>query len=214
MTAIDAGVTVRLATLSDVPAIEEVVQSAYRGEASRAGWTSEADLLDGIRTERATIAAAIDGHPDSVMLVAVDLSAPTDGVLGCCHLERRADRISYFGMFAVRPRRQGGGLGRRLLSAAEGYAFSRWSTVTMEMTVIAQRAELIAWYVRRGYVRTGETRPFPYGDLSFGLPRRDDLEFVVLRRRLPALAREDDRSQHDDERDDRGQRDHSGDRGR
>jgi len=105
-------------------------------------------------------------------------------VLACCQLERRDEGVAYFGMFAVRPRRQGSGLGRRLLAAAEDYASSHWSASAMEMTVIVQRDELIAWYVRRGYVRTQETRPFPYGDLRFGRPRRDDLAFVVLRKPL------------------------------
>ncbi len=184
MTGLDGDTSIRPATPADVPAIDDVVHSAYRGEASRDGWTTEADLLDGIRTERATIAAAITSAPDSVMLVAVDPGTPTSQVVGCCHLERRADGVAYFGMFAVRPQRQGGGLGRRLLCAAEDYASSRWATRIMEMTVIVQREDLIAWYLRRGYVRTDETRPFPYGDVSIGVPRRDDLEFVVLRKTL------------------------------
>lgn len=181
MTGTDGDVFIRVATLGDVAAIEEVVQSAYRGEASRQGWTTEADLLDGIRTDRGAVAAAITG-PGGLMLVAVD--ARGSRVLACCQLERRSDAIGYFGMFAVRPELQGAGLGRRLLAAAEDFASSRWSTRTMEMTVIVQRDELIAWYGRRGYVRTEDTRPFPYGDIRFGRPRRDDLEFVVLRKPL------------------------------
>lgn len=183
MTGLDGGVTIRLATLGDVLAIEDVVQSAYRGDVSREGWTTEADLLDGIRTDRAALATVIAG-PASLMLLAVDVPTPTATVLACCQLERRGDGVAYFGMFAVRPQLQGGGLGRRLLAAAEDYASSQWSAHTMEMTVIVQREELIAWYVRRGYVRTQETRPFPYGDVRFGRPRRDDLEFVVLRKPL------------------------------
>jgi predicted N-acetyltransferase YhbS len=177
------GVTIRPATLGDVPAIEEVVQSAYRGEASREGWTTEADLLDGIRTDRAALSAAIAG-PARLMLVLLDSPTPAATVLACCQLERRRNGVVDFGTFAVRPQLQGGGLGRRLLAAAEEYASSQWSARTMEMTVIVQREELITWYVRRGYVRTQETRPFPYGDPTFGRPRRDDLEFVVLRKQL------------------------------
>jgi ribosomal protein S18 acetylase RimI-like enzyme len=184
----DDGVTIRVATSGDIPAIHEVVHAAYRGEASRAGWTTEADLLDGIRTETSSIAAVIDGAPASLMLVAVDPSVPAGGVVGCCQLERRDDATAYFGMFAVAPRLQGGGLGRRLLGAAEDYATARWATRRMEMTVIVQREHLIAWYLRRGYTRTDETRPFPYGDTSFGLPRRDDLAFVVLRKSLPPTS--------------------------
>jgi len=101
-----------------------------------------------------------------------------------CAQLRRGDDVAYFGMFAVRPDLSVGGLGRRLLAAAEEYASPQWSTHTMEMTVIVQREELIAWYLRRGYVRRQETRPFPRGDVRFGRPRRDDLEFVVLRKAL------------------------------
>lgn len=178
MTGADRVVSVRPATLGDVAAVVELVQTAYRGEVSRDGWTTEADLLDGVRTDSAAVAGAVSG-PAGLMLVAVDDS---DGaqLLACCQLERRPDDVAYFGMFAVRPTLQGAGLGRQLLTAAEEYASSRWSTQTMEMTVIVQREELIAWYERRGYVRTEETRPFPYGDVRFGRPRRDDLEFVVL----------------------------------
>ena len=54
----------------------------------------------------------------------------------------------------------------------------------MEMTVIANRGELIAWYERRGYVLTGERRPFPLDDPRFGLPKTRDLAFVVLEKPL------------------------------
>jgi GNAT superfamily N-acetyltransferase len=87
-------------------------------------------------------------------------------------------------MLTVRPTRQAGGLGRRLLTAAEGWAKARWGCGAIVMTVIAQRVELIAWYEQRGYRTTGETAPFPYGDTRFGEPRRPDLGFVVLRKAL------------------------------
>lgn len=223
MSDLDGAATIRIASLDDASEILDVVQSAYRGEASREGWTTEADLLDGIRTDEDAVEVAISG-PAGLMLVAVDVAGTA---LACCQLERRGDGVAYFGMFAVRPQRQGGGLGRRLLAAAEDYAWSQWSASAMEMTVIVQRDELIAWYLRRGYVRTQETRPFPYGDLRFGRPRRDDLEFVVLRKPLrvalsdgteqpPArgLAGQDDRGQHDDRHHDDEQGDEAGDGGR
>ncbi len=52
------------------------------------------------------------------------------------------------------------------------------------MTVVNVREVLIAWYLRRGYHKTGETNPFPYGDDRFGKPLRDDLNFVVLEKNL------------------------------
>jgi ribosomal protein S18 acetylase RimI-like enzyme len=105
-------------------------------------------------------------------------------LLACCQLERRAEGVGYFGMFAVRPGQQGSGVGRTVLAEAERRARDDWQAQSMEMTVIAQRRDLIAWYVRRGYVETDERVPFPHGDPKFGLPRRDDLYFVVLRKQL------------------------------
>jgi GNAT superfamily N-acetyltransferase len=159
--------------------VAALVHSAYRGEASRAGWTTEADLLDGQRIEVDEVAAKV-GHHSAEVLVAV---TPDGVVVACCEIERRSAG-AYFGMFAVVPRLQSAGIGRLLLGAAEARAVELWSAATMEMTVIEQRGELIAWYERRGYRLTGERRPFPYGDVSKGLPLRADLVFVVLSKGL------------------------------
>jgi ribosomal protein S18 acetylase RimI-like enzyme len=91
-------------------------------------------------------------------------------------------------MLTVRPTAQAAGMGRRLLLAAERFAAREWGARSVHMTVIVQRTELIDWYVRRGYARTGECRPFPYGDERFGLPRRGDLAFEVLRKPLDGVA--------------------------
>jgi ribosomal protein S18 acetylase RimI-like enzyme len=169
----------RLAESPDVGAIVGLVDSAYRGDASRAGWTTEADLLDGPRTDTETVSAVVDA-PGSVMLV-----AEADGHLaGCCQLERRPGGEVYFGMFAVRPGWQGRGRGQEILAEAERLAREDWGATCMVMTVLAQRLDLIAWYQRRGYRLTGHGRPFPYGDERFGIPRRPDLSFVELGKRL------------------------------
>ncbi|HTJ39189.1 MAG TPA: GNAT family N-acetyltransferase [Dactylosporangium sp.] len=167
-------ITFRAAAPGDVPALVDLVQSAYRGERSRAGWTTEADLLDGQRTDPQMVAAAID-DPAGAVLVAESAGEP----VACCQVERH-DGYAYFGMFAVDPQRQGGGLGAAMLAQAERHARDEWGTGEMRMTVIVQREDLIAWYVRRGYRRTGELSPFPYGDERFGRPRRADLAFETL----------------------------------
>ena len=164
----------RTATPADVPAIVALVESAYRGDASRAGWTTEADLLDGQRTDADQVTELLAGR-GSVILLAVD----DDALLACCHLEHRGDH-SYFGMFAVAPAAQTTGIGRTLLTEAELFARAEWAVTEQRMTVITAREDLIAWYERRGYRRTGERSPFPYGDERFGIPRRDDLEFETL----------------------------------
>ena len=166
--------TFRDAGEADVPAVVALVESAYRGESSRAGWTTEADILEGQRTDPDGVREVIGGAGSRLLL------AEQDGALvACCQLEHRGD-TAYFGMFAVRPGLQGGGLGKVVLAEAERVAREDWGAAHMEMTVISVREELIAYYERRGYRRTGELSPFPYGDERFGLPQRDGLAFERL----------------------------------
>lgn len=174
----------RPATPDDVPAVLALVQSAYRGDASRAGWTTEADLLDGQRADDEMVRSLLDA-PGSTLLVLDDGPVGGGSLLACCHVQERADGSCYVGMLAVRPDAQGRGLGRVMLGAAEARARATGAH-RLEMTVIAQRAELIAWYERLGFADTGERSPFPYGDERFGVPRRPDLEFRHLARPLVA----------------------------
>jgi GNAT superfamily N-acetyltransferase len=179
-------VTYRVAVDRDVPAVVDLVESAYRGERSKAGWTTEADLLDGQRTDADEVAAIV-AAPNKLLVLATDTDTGADAgvdLIACCLIERRDHGRAYFGSFAVRPGMQGGGIGKGLLAEAERIARDDWACSVVEMTVIAQREDLIAWYVRRGYAVTGETRPFPYGDPRFGLPRRDDLHFAVVEKPL------------------------------
>lgn len=172
----------RAARAADIPAVVALVESAYRGESGLRGWTTESNLLDGQRTDAQDVGEAI-ARPDSLVLL-----AEHDGTLvACCHLEKQ-DGAAYFGMFAVDPTRQTGGVGKRVIAEAEQLARTRWGVDRMRMTVIVQREELIAFYQRRGYARTGQIKPFPYGDARFGIPRRDDLRFEVLEKSLGEVA--------------------------
>lgn len=167
------------ATAADVDAIVALVESAFRGDASRAGWTTEADLLDGRRTGSDEIGSIV-ADPQQVIL----LARGADGAPEASVNLRRDGATAWLGMLAVKPGLQGGGLGRRMVEGAEAFARERWGARVMRMKVIAQRGELIAWYERRGYRDSGETAAFPYGDARFGLPRRDDLSFVILQKSL------------------------------
>ncbi|WP_417472535.1 GNAT family N-acetyltransferase [Luteimonas mephitis] len=170
--------TFRSATPSDVDALVALVTSAYRGDASRAGWTTEADFLDGNRIDPDVLRADIERARSRVVL------AERDGTLQACAHVADEDGHGYFGMFSVVPGLQGGGIGKALLAECERIARDDWRLPDMRMTVIDIRDELIAFYERRGYRRTGVYKPFPHGDERFGIAKRDDLRFEVLEKPL------------------------------
>ena len=169
----------RAATEADIPAVIKLVTSAYRGPESRQGWTTEADILDGPRIHPDILAADIS-RPRSMVLLG---ERDGDGLLACAHIAAEDDAC-YFGMFAVRPAQQGGGAGKAILAEAERIAREQWGLGCMRMAVIDLRESLIAFYLRRGYARTGIHRPFPYGDERFGIPLRADLRLELLEKPL------------------------------
>jgi len=172
--ATDTAARFRVASADDVDAIVALVESAYRGDVSRQGWTTEADMLEGQRTDAPGVDALIRKPESRVLLI------ERDGLLvACAHVEKQG-HAAYFGMFSVRPDLQGGGLGKLMLAEAERIAREEWACRELQMTVISIRDVLIEWYERRGYRRTGRYSPFPYGDERFGIPKRDDLRFEYL----------------------------------
>ena len=167
---------IEIATIEDVEALNNLVHSAYRGETSKKGWTSEADLLGGIRTTKQSLLETIATPKTSLLKYTKD-----SDILGCVMLVEKENAL-YLGMLTVSPDLQGGGIGKKLLQFAEIFAKEKGIS-TIEMTVISVRTELIAWYERHGYIKTGETKPFPMNDPNFGEPKQH-LEFIVMEKGL------------------------------
>jgi ribosomal protein S18 acetylase RimI-like enzyme len=167
---------IKKATVADAPALDKLVNSAYRGDSSRQGWTTEADLLDGTRTDANAIADIIQ-KPDTIVLIFTEANE----IIGCVELRKEDNRL-YLGMLSVKPNTQGKGIGKALMKAAEAEA-EKLNCTSIFMTVISIRQELIDWYVRHGYSDTGKRKPFAFNDPRFGQPKQK-LEFAELEKKL------------------------------
>jgi len=166
------------AGIQDLPALVTLINSAYRGEASKKGWTTEADLLEGeLRTDIPTLSELLANKNAVILKYAGDNS----DITGCVYLDKQP-RGLYLGMLTVSPVLQGGGIGRQLLEAAEAYARDNNCSLIF-MNVVSVRHELIAWYERHGYRRTDEKKPFPT-DHRFGIPTQP-LEFMIMEKEVP-----------------------------
>ena len=165
------------ATLDDAPELNRLVNSAYRGDSSRQGWTTEADLLDGIRIDPERLTDLLTKHDSTILKYADE----ENKILGCVHLERTGVKL-YLGMLTVAPNLQRKGIGKQLLTTAEQIARALFCK-SISLTVITDRTELIHWYHRLGYQNTGETKPFPEDDPRFGLPKKP-LEFIVMEKKV------------------------------
>jgi ribosomal protein S18 acetylase RimI-like enzyme len=163
--------TIIAAAAADAPALKALLEAAYRGDSARQGWNHEADILDDERVAPGEVEALL-ADPAVTILTAWD----GDALIGCVAVTRKDAHRAYLGMLCVSPVLQSGGLGRRLLDAAEDLARAE-GIAAIEMTVIDSRAALIAWYERRGYALTGERRPFP-------VLRDPPVTFVVLEKPL------------------------------
>ena len=166
---------VSVAAIEDIPGLTALINSAYRGEGSKKGWTTEADLLVGeLRTDIPSLTLLMNTQEATFLKYTTD-----EGVLtGSVYLEKQ-ERGLYLGMLSVSPLQQAGGIGRQLMQAAEQYA-GKNNCLCIFMSVISVRHELIAWYERLGYARTGETKPMPV-DNRFGTPTQP-LEFIILKK--------------------------------
>jgi len=166
---------------SDYPEIVALANLAYRGGGATESWNVEAGIIEGSRLSESQLREDLAAKPHAHLLLYRD--TPDGPLLGTVWLEPQSDGIWYLGLFTIHPDLQNRQLGRTLLAAAEDFARTQGGK-TIRMTVLNVRTALIAWYERRGYAKTGDTVPFPYGDDRFGTPLRDDLCFVVLERDL------------------------------
>ena len=164
--------SIKKASLEDASAIDQLVNGAYRGDSSRKGWTTEADLLDGTRTDVNAIKELIQKENTIVLKYEDD-----NQIIGCVELRKEGDQL-YLGMLSVKPDIQGKGIGKKLLAASEEEA-RKMKCTSVFMTVITARKELIDWYVRHGYSDTGHRKPFAFTDSRFGVAKTK-LEFMVL----------------------------------
>ena len=169
----------------DVPAVVALMNRAYRGAGASSGWSTETAYLAGDRTTNELLRADLAAKPAASLLKWVDGRA--EPFRGCVWLEPLGGDTWYLGSLAIDPAQQNGGLGRTMLSAAEQWVRERGAK-RVRMKVVNVRDALIAWYLRRGYHKTGKSEPFPYDDNRFGVPLRDDLCFVVLEKELAAEA--------------------------
>ncbi len=170
----------RPALKTEASEVTDLVNSAYRGETSRFGWTTEADFLDGARITEARMLELI--RPEEGKAVIIMRETAQSPIIGCVYVERTEDG-AYLGMLTVNPRMQNKGLGRILLAEAEAHARSLGAKV-MTLGVIQLRGTLMAWYERRGYRRTNIVEPFPYDQPELGIPKRPDLHFVMFEKFL------------------------------
>ena len=153
------------ATIQDIPELNVLINSAYRGESSKKGWTTEEHLLDGIRTDEENLSELLQKENVTILKYTAN-----NKIIGSVYLEKQ-DKKLYLGMLTVSPELQGCGVGKKLMQAAEDFARNA-QLDKISMTVISVRKELIAYYERRGYKNTGETKPFPMHDPKFGLPKQ------------------------------------------
>jgi len=183
-------VFLREATLNDVPALEVLLNRCYR---FNEGWTNEADLVGGVRTNQGELESVINDPKQYLFVFPKTESGLRDGaetgeILGCINVEM-GNNEAHIGMFAVNPELQGNGVGNTMLEAGEVFAArhlnhrkdtqGKSSPALIKLFVLDGRPQLQSYYERRGYVATGNTEAFPE-DGNNGTPKKDGLYFLEL----------------------------------
>jgi N-acetylglutamate synthase-like GNAT family acetyltransferase len=181
---------IRAARETDIAALVVLVNSAYRGESSKQGWTTEADILDGQRIDSQMLQEMIQ-DPKACLLILENLGERSSSLVedmqkieACVYLKKADSNSAYLGLLTVNPKIQNKGHGRTLLDSAEKWVLQNWNLQQIIMTVINTRHELIAWYERRGYVSSGKTSDFPMHDPRYGLPLVEKIVFTELIKKI------------------------------
>jgi len=164
------------ATSADIPALNILINSAYRGESSKKGWTTEADLLEGKRTTEEELIQTIEDPKNTILKFTED-----DKIIGSVLLVEKEQQL-YLGMLTVSPELQNSGIGKKMLAEAENHA-KTLGLSSIIMTVISVREELIAWYKRHGYVDTGKREAFPESHIHVTVSE-EPLEFIFLEKKI------------------------------
>ncbi|MBX3040219.1 MAG: GNAT family N-acetyltransferase [Bdellovibrionaceae bacterium] len=167
-------------TEADLPKAVDFVNAAYRGDSSKAGWTTEESLLGGQRTDIEMLRTLCTSPGNQIWLAREDVFG---ALVGLFHLENSPEK-TFLGMLTVAPESQDAGIGKLLIAKAEDLARTQWNLKELHMTVISLRHELIAYYQRRGYLPTGEKKDFPMNDPRYGIPKRNDFHLLVLKKSL------------------------------
>lgn len=167
---------ITIATLEDVSELNKLINSGYRGEFSKKGWTTEANILEGSRTNEAELKEIISTNENKLLKFTED-----NQIIGCVLLVEKEQQL-YLGMLTVSPMLQNSGIGKKLLQQAEVHA-QALGLPKIVMTVISMRTELIDWYKRHGYIDTGNREPFPVSDIHISIVEQP-LEFIVLEKKI------------------------------
>ena len=174
-------ISFRTAQLLDSDKIAILINSAYRGDSSKLGWTTEADILGGLRTDKEMIQEIITDTKSQIELVFDDQNL--DELLGCVYLKRIDSQVLYFGMLVVKPLIQNKGIGKKILNHIDQLA-SHWGCLKITISVIHTRSELISYYERRGFIKTGISEPFPTDDIRYGEPKVPNLTLIEMEKKI------------------------------
>ncbi len=171
--------SIEKATTSDIMELNQLINSAYRGDEAKKGWTNEAHLLTGIRIDKKELSRILNSKSSFF------LKYTEEKIIKACVFLEKENSVLYLGMLSVMPELQGKGIGKQLLKAAEINAHQLGCS-KIYMTVISVRYELIDWYKRHGYIDTGIKKPFPGEDRDILV--QTPLEFIVLEKKLNSLS--------------------------